>query len=136
LFACFNAGVQFRGRFFDALFHPVSLGTILGLVVGKQVGILLFAWLAVRSGQATLPEGVNWRSVYGASWLAGIGFTMSLFIAGLAFADPILVSIAKVGILVGSLICGVVGYLLLRVWLPDVVPQNRESAHSPWVGIP
>ncbi len=124
LFAFFNAGVQFSGRFFDALFHPVSLGIILGLVIGKQLGITLFAWLAVRIGQATLPEGVNWRLVYGASWLAGIGFTMSLFVAGLAFSDATLVSIAKVGILAGSLICGVFGYLLLRFWLPD---EGQES---------
>jgi NhaA family Na+:H+ antiporter len=102
----------------------------LGLVVGKQLGITLFAWLAVRSGQASLPEGVNWRLVYGTSWLAGIGFTMSLFIAGMAFADPILVSIAKVGILVGSLICGIVGYLLLRLWLPAEEPQVIELAPS------
>jgi len=130
LFAFFNAGVQFSGRFFDALFHPVSLGIILGLVVGKQIGITFFAWLAVRSGQATLPEGVSWRLVYGTSWLAGIGFTMSLFIASMAFADPILVSIAKVGILVGSLICGIVGYLLLRLWLPAEEPQMLEIVPS------
>jgi NhaA family Na+:H+ antiporter len=76
--------------------------------------VTLFSWLAVRSGLAELPEGIGWRHVYGVGWLAGIGFTMSLFISDLAFSDDALVGTAKLGILAASLISGVVGWMLLR----------------------
>jgi Na+:H+ antiporter, NhaA family len=114
LFAMANAGVQLGGGTADALTSPVALGIVAGLVVGKQLGITLFAWLAVRSGISELPEGIRWRHVYGAGWLAGIGFTMSLFISDLAFSDSWLVDAAKLGILVASLIAGVVGWMILR----------------------
>jgi Na+:H+ antiporter, NhaA family len=97
-----------------ALASPVTLGVVLGLVVGKQLGITLFAWLAVRSGVSELPEGIGWRHVYGVGWLAGIGFTMSLFISDLAFSEDSLVETAKLGILGASLIAGVVGWTILR----------------------
>ena len=97
-----------------ALADPVALGILLGLVLGKQIGVTLFSWLAVRSGIAELPEGIGWRHVYGVGWLAGIGFTMSLFISDLAFSDGALVDTAKLGILAASLISGVVGWTLLR----------------------
>ncbi|HEY8598816.1 MAG TPA: Na+/H+ antiporter NhaA [Thermomicrobiales bacterium] len=100
LFALANAGV--------------ALGMLLGLVVGKQAGVTLCAWLAVRSGLADLPEGVGWRRVYDADWLAGIGFTMSLFIGSLAFGEGVLLDAAKVGILAASLLAGVVGWGILR----------------------
>jgi NhaA family Na+:H+ antiporter len=87
---------------------------LLGLVVGKQVGISLAAWIVVRLGLASLPDGVSWRHVYGAAWLGGIGFTMSLFIAGLAYGEGPLLALAKVGILAASLVAGIGGYLLLR----------------------
>jgi NhaA family Na+:H+ antiporter len=94
------------------------MGIILGLVVGKQVGILLFTWLAVRfSGSGMLP-GVTWPQIWGASCLAGIGFTMSLFVSELAFNDPELVTEAKIGILVASVVAGVLGYLILQRTLP------------------
>jgi NhaA family Na+:H+ antiporter len=102
------------GGIVEALTSPVALGIVAGLVVGKQLGITLFAWLAVRSGVAELPEGIGWRHVYGVGWLAGIGFTMSLFISDLAFSDAALVNTAKLGILAASLISGVVGWTLLR----------------------
>ncbi|HYZ04596.1 MAG TPA: Na+/H+ antiporter NhaA, partial [Rubrobacter sp.] len=114
LFALANAGVQLGGGIADALTNPVALGIVAGLVVGKQLGITLFAWLAVKSGVSELPEGIRWRHVYGAAWLAGIGFTMSLFISDLAFSDGRLVDAAKLGILVASLIAGVVGWVILR----------------------
>jgi Na+:H+ antiporter, NhaA family len=85
-----------------------------GLVIGKQLGVTLFAWLAVRSGVSELPSGIGWRHVYGVTWLAGIGFTMSLFITDLAFSDGSLVDAAKFGILVASLIAGLVGWTILR----------------------
>jgi NhaA family Na+:H+ antiporter len=114
IFALANAGVTFDGSLTQALTNPVTLGIVLGLVVGKQVGITLFSWIAVRSGFATLPSGIKWRQIYGVGWLAGIGFTMSLFIAGLAFEDAQLLSVAKFGILTSSFIAGVVGWIILR----------------------
>jgi Na+:H+ antiporter, NhaA family len=114
LFALANAGVPLGGSILEALTSPVALGIVAGLVVGKQFGIILFAWLAVRSGLAELPEGIGWRHVYGVGWLAGIGFTMSLFISDLAFSDGSLVEDAKLGIECASLIAGVVGWTILR----------------------
>ena len=83
-------------------------------MLGKQLGITLFAWVAVKSGVSELPHGVGWRHVYGAGWLAKIGFTMSLFISDLAFPDSPLVVTVNLGILAASLIAGVVGWLILR----------------------
>ena len=93
----------------------MTLGVILGLVVGKPIGISLFAWLAVRSRAATLPQGVGWRAIAGVSFLGGIGFTMSLFIGTLGFGEgsPLLDS-AKIGILVASFVAGLAGWLVLR----------------------
>jgi NhaA family Na+:H+ antiporter len=102
------------GGIAEALTSPVALGIVGGLVVGKQLGITLFAWLALKSGISELPTGISWRQVYGAGWLAGIGFTMSLFISDLAFPESALVDVAKLGILAASLIAGVVGWLILR----------------------
>ena len=93
---------------------------------GKQIGVTLFSWLAVRSGLAELPEGVGWRHVYGVGWLAGIGFTMSLFISDLAFSDGALVDTAKLGILAASLISGVVGWTLLRRATPSA---DQDDVH-------
>jgi Na+:H+ antiporter, NhaA family len=114
IFALANAGVQLGGGIADALTSPVAFGIVAGLVLGKQLGITLFAWLAVKSGVSELPRGVGWRHVYGAGWLAGIGFTMSLFISDLGFSDASLVDEAKLGILAASLIAGVVGWTILR----------------------
>lgn len=115
VFAFANAGVTVSGDFFASLLHPVSIGIIVGLFVGKQVGIFLFTLLAVKLNIAAKPEGVNWRMIYGAGILAGIGFTMSLFITNLAFVDAALIDNAKVGILTASLISGIVGYVVLSV---------------------
>ena len=113
LFALANAGVRLTGVG-EVLGSPVAQGIALGLVAGKSVGITLFSWLAVRAGFAALPSGVTWRLVFGAAWLGGIGFTMSLFIAGLAFGESPLLDSAKVGILAASSLAGVVGYTILR----------------------
>ncbi len=114
LFALANAGVPLGGGIAEALTSPVAIGIVLGLVLGKQLGITLFAWLTVRSGLSELPEGTSWRHIYGAGWLAGIGFTMSLFISDLAFLEDSLVEAAKLGILGASVVAGVVGWTLLR----------------------
>ena len=118
LFAFFNAGVAIGGDLLDILTNPVSLGIIFGLVLGKQIGILFFSFLAVRSGKASLPAGVTWAQIWGASCLAGIGFTMSIFIDELAFKDPAIIDEAKVGVLMASLIAGILGYIVLKLALP------------------
>jgi len=116
LFALANAGVHLAGGEEGAGFsNPVTLGIVFGLVLGKPLGITLFSWAAVRTGLAALPRGVTWRMVHGAAWLGGIGFTMSLFIAGLAFVDaPALLTEAKLGVLAASLVAGACGWFLLR----------------------
>lgn len=113
IFALANAGVTLGNGMSSAFTHPVGLGIAAGLVLGKQLGITLSVWLIVKSKLANLPGGVTWRQIYGASWLAGIGFTMSLFIAGLAFGDTSLLSVAKVGILMASLIAAGGGLAIL-----------------------
>jgi len=118
LFALANAGVTLAGLdVMDALFSPISLGIIVGLFIGKQVGIFAFSWIAVKLKWASLPEGVTWSKLYGAGILAGIGFTMSLFIAGLAFSSEAMIDLAKIGILTASLISGIIGFLLLKASL-------------------
>jgi len=114
LFALANAGVELRGES-DALGGPIAIGVIVGLVLGKPIGITLASWLAVRIGFASLPAGIGWRALAGVAVLGGIGFTMSLFIAGLAYggAEEELVS-AKLGILAASVLAGVGGWLVLR----------------------
>ncbi len=114
VFALANAGVPLQEDFFESLVNEVSLGIIAGLFIGKQVGIFIFSWLAVKLNIASLPSKVNWKHIYGAGILAGIGFTMSLFITNLAFTSEDLTNIAKVGILTASLISGITGYLVLR----------------------
>jgi NhaA family Na+:H+ antiporter len=115
VFALANAGVEIGGGFAPALGSRISLGIILGLLLGKQVGIMLCTWLVIRLGLGTLPEGVTWKHIYATSWLAGIGFTMSLFIAYLGFGEGEQLVLSKYGILAGSLAAGVVGYILLRL---------------------
>jgi NhaA family Na+:H+ antiporter len=113
VFALANAGVTIEGGLLDQVMSPLALGVVLGLLIGKQVGITLATWLAVKVRIADLPEGVTWKQVHGANILAGIGFTMSLFVASLAFNDPHHVAQAKVGILTGSVLSGVIGYFFL-----------------------
>jgi Na+:H+ antiporter, NhaA family len=113
LFALANAGVSLAGAA-DALAPRVTLGVLLGLVLGKPVGITLAAWLAVRAGVAELPAGATWRTLHGVSWLGGIGFTMSLFVAGLAFGDGALLDSAKIGVLAASVTAGAAGWVMLR----------------------
>jgi NhaA family Na+:H+ antiporter len=114
LFALANAGVPLHGA--GALIgSPVAIGVFLGLLLGKPIGISLAAWFAVRSGLAAKPAGASWRLIHGASWLGGVGFTMSLFIAGLAFgSDASLLTAAKLGTFVASLTAGVIGWVILR----------------------
>jgi NhaA family Na+:H+ antiporter len=114
LFALANAGVPVRHEGFA---HPVAWAVAASLVVGKPVGIVVFSWAAVRLGIARLPGGVNWIAMVGAGCLAGIGFTMSLFIASLALENELL-DAAKVGTLAGSTLSAVLGFVLLTCSLP------------------
>ena len=134
LFALANAGVSLTGAG-AVLGSPVAQGVGAGLVFGKTIGIALFAWLAVRMGIAALPAGVDWRDVFGVAWLGGIGFTMSLFIAGLAFESPLL-DAAKLAILAASAVAGVVGYLLLRTSLPIAGSTTDEPVEHRAAGTP
>ena len=118
LFALANAGVAIGGDLMTVLANPLAIGIVVGLVVGKPLGIALLSWLAVKSGRGALPQGVTWAQVTGAGCLAGIGFTMSLFITDLAFNDETLIATAKVGILAASLASGVIGYIVLSRSLP------------------
>jgi NhaA family Na+:H+ antiporter len=114
LFALANAGVDFRGSSFgEAATSTVAMGVALGLILGKTLGVSLFTLGAVRLGIGRLPTGTTWRHVFGLSAVAGIGFTVSLFIAGLAFTDPHIVDLSKVGIFIGSAISGIIGALIL-----------------------
>lgn len=114
IFALANAGVALRAALPSGWTHPVALGVVTGLVLGKPLGITLFAWLAVRSGLAVLPAHVTWRQLHGVAWLGGIGFTMSLFIANLAFGQSSLLESAKVGVLLSGLVAGMAGWTILR----------------------
>ena len=118
LFALANAGVALGGDTRTLATSPVAMGVLLGLVFGKQIGVSLFSWLVVRSGAASLPEGVRWGQVFGASCLAGIGFTMALFVSDLAFNDEGLINAAKLGILSALLLSAACGYAVLQWVLP------------------
>jgi NhaA family Na+:H+ antiporter len=119
IFAFANAGVSIGGLSIADVLHPVPVGIVAGLFLGKQVGILAMSWLAVRLGIASPPEGVGWWQLYGTALLCGIGFTMSLFIASLAFEQGGAASqgLERLGILIGSLVSGLLGYAVLRVSL-------------------
>jgi NhaA family Na+:H+ antiporter len=114
LFALANAGVHILGNSSVALHSPVSLGVALGLLVGKPIGISILSWIAVKSGLAAKPDDVSWPQLIGASCLCGIGFTMSLFIANLAFGISPTLDISKMGILSASLASGILGSIMLR----------------------
>jgi Na+:H+ antiporter, NhaA family len=128
LFALSNAAIDFHAiELGQTLSHPVTMGVMLGLVLGKFIGISCFSWLAIRLRIARLPAGVGWCHLFGAAWLAGIGFTMSLFIGQLAFKDPVLVEQAKLGILFASLVAAVIGLMWL---LLAKSPLGDESSRA------
>ena len=114
IFAFANAGVSLGGLSLSSLMQPVPLGILLGLFVGKQVGVMIFSFIAVKSGAAEMPNNSSWLSLYGVSVLTGIGFTMSLFVGNLAFAENIqYIDGVKIGVLVGSLLSTLLGYFIL-----------------------
>lgn len=114
VFAFANAGVSFAGvDIVASLTSKVTLGIILGLFVGKQLGVFAFSWLAIKSGIAEMPARTTWKQIYGVSMLSGIGFTMSLFIASLAFGEGQVLDLAKLGIFIASLLAGIGGWFIL-----------------------
>lgn len=128
VFALVNAGVNFSEiRFVDSLHQPVTIGVIVGLVLGKFLGISGASFIAVKLGLAKLPASLNWHHILGVAWLGGIGFTMSIFIGQLAFfGTPVLTEYAKVGILFGSFISAMIGSLWLYVCTGKPVQQNTD----------
>jgi NhaA family Na+:H+ antiporter len=127
LFALSNAGVALGDSVGTALGSSAAYGILLGLIVGKQAGILGLAWLVVRMGWADLPAGVTWRHIWGAGCVAGIGFTMSLFIGELAFADdPALLDVAKVAILAASVLAASIGWSVLRSGAPSAASADAS----------
>lgn len=121
VFAFANAGIDFSGVGMEQLVHPVPVGIALGLFFGKQIGVFGFCYLAVKMGLAKLPSGMNWSGLYGTAALCGIGFTMSLFVGSLAFEETgvNLLFDDRLGIVIGSLISGILGYVVLRYSLKD-----------------
>ena len=122
MFAFVNAGIDLSGIGFSDLLHKVPLGIAAGLFVGKQLGIFLLCLAAIKLGLARLPQGASWGSLYGVSILCGVGFTMSLFVGSLAFENPLveqdLVFDERLGIILGSLLSGIMGYVVLHLSLP------------------
>lgn len=120
IFAFANSGLSFEGMTLSAFADPIFLGIAAGLFVGKQVGVFGLSWLAIRMKLGAMPEGANWRQLYGVAVLTGIGFTMSLFIGGLAFPDGNAMVETKLGVIAGSVASAALGWLLL-----STAPKNR-----------
>jgi len=131
LFGFANAGVALGGVGLSELLQPLPLGIALGLVLGKQVGVFGAAWLTVRSGLAPRPAGASWLQVYGVALLCGVGFTMSLFIGELAFDDPATGEAVKIGVLLGSLVSAIAGFLVLRFAASRRITLPRATARTP-----
>ena len=121
IFAFTSAGVDLKGLTLASFLEPLPLGIALGLFIGKQIGIFGTSWLLIKTKLVAMPEAANWKHLYAVSIIAGIGFTMSLFIGMLAFSDPHLQEMVKVGVISGSLLCIVWGALVLRM-----VIRNRK----------
>ncbi|MGQ9371600.1 Na+/H+ antiporter NhaA [Azospirillum sp. ST 5-10] len=130
VFAFANAGVSLAGLSFASLLEPVPLGIALGLFLGKQVGVMLFTWGAVRAGLGALPAGATWVQFYGMALLTGIGFTMSLFIGGLAFTGDGYSAAVRIGVLSGSLLSAVAGYVVLSVASSARAPALDGAARA------
>ncbi|MEZ9710529.1 Na+/H+ antiporter NhaA [Vibrio breoganii] len=130
IFAFANAGVSLEGISFSTLGSALPMGIALGLLIGKPLGIFSFSWLAVKAGVAKLPAGIDFRHIFAVSVLCGIGFTMSMFIASLAFtgANADFNTHARLGILMGSTLAAVIGYFLLSVSLPKKAEAENEAS--------
>jgi NhaA family Na+:H+ antiporter len=114
IFALANTGITIGSDWYQSLAESNTLGIMLGLVLGKPIGITLLSFIAVAIGICRLPLDLNWKHIFGAGLLGGIGFTMSIFITNLAFADANVINASKMGILLASLVAGVFGFLWLK----------------------
>lgn len=121
VFAFANAGINFSGVGTEQLLHGVPLGIAMGLLIGKQLGVFGFCWLAIKLNLTQLPKEISWASLYGTAALCGIGFTMSLFIGSLAFEESGINRLfdERLGIIIGSVASGIIGYLVLKKSLPS-----------------
>jgi NhaA family Na+:H+ antiporter len=131
IFALANTNIQFESEMLNGLTSPLGLGIILGLTLGKPMGVTLFSWIAVKAGIATLPSRANWKHVFGLGLLAGIGFTMSIFIALLSFDDPVYDIESKFSILVASILAGVSGFVFLYTLNKKRKKRIRKARISP-----
>ncbi|QOD12429.1 Na+/H+ antiporter NhaA [Psychrobacter sp. 28M-43] len=119
IFAFANSGISLEGAGFAELFHSVPLGIAAGLFIGKQLGVMFMCWLIFKLGISTMPKGMDYKQIYGAALLCGVGFTMSLFIGGLAFAGDTTMFDERLGIIMGSIVSGIAGYIMLKMSLKD-----------------
>ncbi|KRG33036.1 Na+/H+ antiporter NhaA [Psychrobacter sp. P11G3] len=119
IFAFANSGISLEGAGFAELFHSVPLGIAAGLFIGKQLGVMIMCWLIFKLGISTMPKGMDYKQIYGAALLCGVGFTMSLFIGGLAFAGDTTMFDERLGIIMGSIVSGIAGYIMLKMSLKD-----------------
>jgi Na+/H+ antiporter len=131
LFAISNAGVPIIENLRAAVTSRVAIGVTLGLLLGKPFGITVFSWAAEKIGIAKRPTGTSWWQIFGASWVCGIGFTMSLFIAALALPEGVILDIAKIGPLTASVIAGCVGCYLLLKSAPKPETARLDAASEP-----
>jgi NhaA family Na+:H+ antiporter len=127
IFALANTAIIFEPNWMDGFASTVSYGIIGGLVLGKPIGIMIFAYIAVVLGIASLPKGLKWKHILGTGMLAGIGFTMSIFVAILAFDNPSYVATAKIAIITASLISAVVGLIYLKIILKRKFKEEEED---------
>lgn len=121
LFAFANAGISLKGAGFAELFHSVPLGIAAGLFIGKQLGVMIMCWLIFKLGLSSMPKGMNFKQIYGAALLCGVGFTMSLFIGGLAFGNATPLFDDRLGIIMGSIVSGIAGYMMLKATLKEEI---------------
>jgi Na+:H+ antiporter, NhaA family len=135
IFAFANTGIILSGSIEAILLNNNSIGIIAGLVIGKPLGILLLCYTAVKLRIARLPEGVNWLQLTGAGVLAGIGFTMSIFITLLAFTDSTMVQYSKIAILLSSLVAGVVGFFLVKAAVKPSPETTDEPSDGATTGV-
>jgi Na+:H+ antiporter, NhaA family len=125
IFAMGNTGLLFKGIVFsEAISNPVIIGIIVGLVFGKPIGIMLFSYISVKSGMASLPKEVRWSHILGGAMLGGIGFTMSLFLSELSFSDPHIIEYGRIAILTGSILSAIIGMSYLG--FISISAQNKK----------
>lgn len=133
IFAFANAGISLQGTGIGEMFHSVPLGIAAGLFIGKQVGILLMCWLVLQLGLSKMPKGMNYKQIYGAALLCGVGFTMSLFIGGLAFGGLTTDFDERLGIIMGSILSGVLGYIVLKNTLKTDISADIDLTEQPQI---